>query len=119
MSKAPDFSHEEPKKPKVSFGDFLRTRRNELEKTQREVGSLQSGYVSQIETGTIARINPYALLEIAEVCEFSLSEVASSTDLDEDLIADARAILIGESALRLPLDDQRALIEKLGVEDRI
>ncbi|HEY4964660.1 MAG TPA: helix-turn-helix transcriptional regulator [Candidatus Saccharimonadales bacterium] len=111
----PEHDHEEPESPKVSFGEFLKARRAALDKSQRQMG-LKSGHLSQIESGAIPKVSPFTLLELAEVYEFSLSELVNSATIDEELVTSARAILIGEAVMGLSESDRQAIVEPLHIE---
>ena len=105
---------EDEEQPKVSLGDFLRERRAELKKPQRQMG-MPSGQISQIESGVIPRVNPFTLLGLAESYEFSLSDLENSVAIDEELIASARTVLIGQAVMGLPDSELESIVESLGI----
>ncbi len=103
--------------PKITFGSFLQTRRTELGKTQREMGCLSSAHLSQIESGNIQKVNSTTLITLARSYGFSLSELIAKVDISEDLVREARAVVVGEAVMALPMIDRQPIIETLPVED--
>jgi transcriptional regulator with XRE-family HTH domain len=98
---------------KVSLGDFLKQKRSELEKSQRQMG-IQSGHLSQIESGKITEVSPFTLLELASAYQFSLSELVEAADVDEELVTTSRALLIGQAVMQLPASEYERIIDLLG-----